>query len=105
MENKLLGLLGLCRKAGKLTMGFDVTKDAMEAKTALLVLLTPDLSERTAREMERLAEENHCRLRKLPVPMDEIREKLGKRCGVFGICESGFARRIEELSADSETDL
>lgn len=105
MENKLLGLLGLCRKAGKLTMGFDVTKDAVEAKTALLVLLTPDLSERTAREMERLAKENQCRLKKLPASMDEIKEKLGKRCGVFGICENGFAKRITELLVDSETNM
>ena len=42
--NKLLGALSLCRKAGKLTMGFDPVAESAAKGKAALVLLAADLS-------------------------------------------------------------
>ena len=41
------GMLTICRKAGKLTMGLEPTKDAMYQGTAAGVLAASDVSEKT----------------------------------------------------------
>lgn len=51
MEDKLAGRWGMCRRAGKLTTGFDaVTALAAEGRAAL-VLTASDLSEKTGKEL------------------------------------------------------
>ncbi len=42
--NKLMGLLSLCRKAGKLRIGSQPVKEAVEAGEAKLVLYAADFS-------------------------------------------------------------
>ena len=44
MENKALGLLGLARRAGKLCLGHDAVKAAVQNGTACLCLLSCDAS-------------------------------------------------------------
>ena len=56
-NERLLGFLGLCRKAGKMIFGFDMTVEAMQKKNAEAVLISKDCSERTARNIKRIAEE------------------------------------------------
>ena len=58
--DKISGILGLCRRAGRLVLGFDITAEAIAKKTACLVLLAKDASPR-----------------KLP----KQRRKQGFRCG------------------------
>lgn len=51
MEDKLAGLLGMCRRAGRLTTGFDaVTALAAEGRAAL-ILAASDVSEKTGKEL------------------------------------------------------
>lgn len=97
MESKLLGSLGLCRKAGKLAAGFDAVKDGIMEKTVGLVLLASDCSERTVREIGRIAGENGIETVSLPLSMDEIHFTLGKRCGVFGVMDPGFEKKFRLL--------
>lgn len=96
-EQKLLGFLGLCKKAGKLIFGFDMTVEAMQKKTAASVLLSSDCSERTARNIKRIAEENKTEILILPLSMDEIGYAVAKRAGVLAVCDSGFSKKIKEL--------
>ena len=47
-QNPMLGALGLCRKAGKLVMGFDAVAESVMKGKAVLVLTAQDVSPRTA---------------------------------------------------------
>ena len=47
MNDRLLSLLGIARRAGKLTMGFDPVAEDVAKHKAKLVLTASDLSERT----------------------------------------------------------
>lgn len=49
MKNELLGFLGLCRKAGKLTFGFDAVIKKAKEKRSCLVLIAKDFSCRSLR--------------------------------------------------------
>lgn len=96
-KEKLPGFLGLCKKAGKLIFGFDMTAEAMTKKTAVSVLLSEDCSERTARNIKRIAEETGTEVLILPLTMDEIGYAVAKRAGVLAVCDSGFSKKIKEL--------
>ena len=96
-EQRILGFLGLCRKAGKLVFGFDMTVEAIQKGTADLVLLSGDCSERTVRNIKRISDENETEVLVLPLTMDEIGYAVAKRAGVLCVCDSGFSKKIKEL--------
>ena len=102
-NNRLFGFLGLCKKAGKLVFGFDMTVEAMQKKTAAAVLLSSDCAERTARNIKRIAEENGTEICLLPLTMDEIGYAVAKRAGVLAVCDSGFYKKIKELVNSEHT--
>lgn len=95
--DKISGILGLCRKAGRLVLGFDITAEAIAKKTACLVLLAKDASPRTTREITKTAQEAGLPVRTLPLTMDEISYAVAKRAGVLAVCDSGFANKINRL--------
>ncbi len=43
--DRFLGALGLCRRAGKLSMGADAVADALKKNRAKLVIITSDASD------------------------------------------------------------
>ena len=51
MNDKLTGLLGLSRRAGHMTCGFDAVADLLRGGRAVLVLLASDLSPKTEKEL------------------------------------------------------
>ena len=51
MENKLLSLLGLARRAGKVEPGFDAAVGAARSGKAALLLAAGDISEKTVKNL------------------------------------------------------
>lgn len=100
--DKISGMLGLCRRAGRLVLGFDITAEAIAKKNARLVLVAKDASARTAREITKTAQEAGLPARVLPLTMDEISYAVAKRAGVLAVCDSGFADKIGELLCQYE---
>ncbi len=101
-KEKLAGFLGLCRKAGKLTMGFDEVVGTMQKGIAEAVLLSNDASERTARNIKRIAEDMETKVFVLPLSTDEIGFAVAKRAAVLAVCDSGFSKKIEQLLCEYE---
>ena len=102
-NNRISGFLGICRKAGKLVSGFDMTVETIQKGTAEVILLSSDCSERTARNIKRIAEENGAEVLILPLTMDEIGYAVAKRAGVLAVCDSGFYKKIKELVNSEHT--
>lgn len=102
--NKILNLLTICRKAGKLCMGFDPVKESIEKGKAKLVLLACDLSPKTEKEIRFFAEKKSDQSVKIittPLTLDEFYFGLGKKAGVFAICDEGFAKSLSQISDNS----
>jgi len=101
-SSKLLGALGLCKKAGKLIVGFDAVADAIRRGSAELLVLTGDLSPKSANRIKTLAGENKVRCLSLGTAMDDIERLLGKRAGILAVLDHGLAevvaRQVEEES-------
>ncbi len=104
MQNKYVSLLGLARRAGKLSMGHDTVLDAVKKKQAALIVFTSDTSERLKREItleaKKRAEKAECRV--IRETMDEIHFLLGYRAGVLSVNDINFASRITQLIDQEE---
>ncbi len=94
--SKLQGLLGMCRRCGKLTVGFDAVIALCETASPL-VLLAADASDRTVKEVcFRCKKHTVCQL---PLDKDALAHATGfsKSIAVAAVCDDGFKRSIEPL--------
>ena len=99
---KLLSLLGITRRAGKLSLGADAVKEAVRGKTAKLILYSSDVSEGTAGSVANVAGETPAV--RLFVPMERIGAALGvKRVGVLAALDAGFAQKMLQLAHETMT--
>ena len=95
MNNKM-GLITMCRKAGKLVMGMDMVKDACNTGTAKAVFASTDFSTKSLKEVKFFCEKTNKKLFSLDYTMDEMGFCIGKRAGVIAVTDSGFAKSISK---------
>jgi ribosomal protein L7Ae-like RNA K-turn-binding protein len=100
-RQKLLSMLGLCRKAGKLKSGFDQCGEALREGLVSLVVLAENLSPKTKKEARFLAAKHKAGVVEAAVSIDDIDSKTGRRAGVLAVTDKGFAAVIEELAASA----
>lgn len=99
-NDRLMNLLGLARKAGKLELGSEAVKQAVRKRRAALVLLCGDLSPKTARSVREEAGRAGIHAAELPAEMDTVQAALGQRAGVIAVNDSGFAEALLKLCAE-----
>ncbi len=103
-SDRLLSLLGLARRAGRLTMGNDAVIGSLEEGVSALVLFADDLSPRTAKSVELAAQNASVETVRIARTMDQISLALGKRCGVVSINDAGFAKKAHTLIMTSREE-
>lgn len=99
MDNSLLRLLGIARRAGRLSLGADAVRQSVQRKQAKLVLFAPDFSAHTAQSIAGAAEEAGIQTAGVRGSMDEIEAAVGKRAGVIAVNDEGFAKKLLALNA------
>jgi ribosomal protein HS6-type (S12/L30/L7a) len=100
LNNKLLSFLGLCRRAGKMTIGNDAVIEEINNGKSCLVLLAGDASQRTAREAALEAEKNNVEIRTLSCSKQQLSQALGRLTAVISIHDAGFAKKLMQLADD-----
>lgn len=95
---KLLGLLGLARKAGKLALGFDETVSEAKKGKARCVIISPDISPKTEKELRYHLSDVRINILKSPL---DFGMAVGKAVRVVAINDAGFAKRAAELLAEA----
>ncbi|MBQ1977591.1 MAG: ribosomal L7Ae/L30e/S12e/Gadd45 family protein [Ruminococcus sp.] len=97
MNDRLLSFLGLCRRAGKLVIGNDPLREAIETGKALLVLVASDISENTLKKVNAAVSAGNVPYYKVNRTKDEISFSLGKTCACLAVIDEGFAEKLKEL--------
>lgn len=89
-KRNLAGLLGMCRRAGRLTTGFDAVIALCNEPQALL-LVAENASPRTVKELRFRAKEHP--LYAIPLTKEEIADAVGsqKPIAVLATADVGFA--------------
>ena len=106
MDNGLIGLLGLARKAGKAEVGEESVSIAAKAHKARLILLASDAGEHTRRHGERLGEQGNCPALPLPLTKAELGGALGRgSCAILAFTDVGMAAAAAKKLAAADPAL
>lgn len=96
MKSNLLGLLGICRKAGKLKLGFDPAAASL-GRDAQLLLFAADVSPKTKMRMLKKAEGLAVKSIDMVETSDAVYYAIGKRVAVMAVTDKGLAERAATL--------
>ncbi len=94
--NKLLSLLGLARRAGRLEAGFDACRAAAREGRAALLLAAEDISPKTYKNLQYEAERAGIPVARVPAGMVELGRACGVRAGVVSVNDKGFAQALQK---------
>ena len=95
MNNHILTLIGLCKRAGMLEAGEEPVEGAARAKDARVLLLAEDAADNTARRVRHFAEMGSCLWLRVPFTKAEMGQILGRSsCAIVAITDIGFACNI-----------
>lgn len=96
MNEKILSLLGLARRAGRLAPGHDAVVESIVKNRAKLCVLCLDGSERLEREIR-----HACRYDNKNIPViragfsaGELSKAIGTKAAVISINDEGFAKKL-----------
>ena len=88
--NKIMFALSLAKKSGKLIYGFDPVKQAVADKTAKMVFVTSDTSEKTVKRVQQF-----CRgitdVNVTSLTQFEVSQITNKLTGVFAVVDENIA--------------
>ncbi len=98
--SRIISLLTVCRKAGRLVLGFDAVTEAAGKHRAACILLAADCAARTEKEIRFRCRDSA--IRKLPADMEQLGMYFRKRTAVFGVCDPGFAGRLLTLLPEEQ---
>jgi ribosomal protein L7Ae-like RNA K-turn-binding protein len=103
MKSNALAWICLCRKAGKIKMGFDAAAQSL-GRDAALVVFACDASENTKRRMQQKALLYKVPVCTLPHTEDEIWRTTGKRAVLMTIIDKRLAAQLAALTNREEID-
>ena len=94
MQNKVMSMLGLATKAGKVASGEFMTENAVKSGIASLVIVAEDASENTKKKFQ-----NMCEFYETPIRVYGIKDDLGHAMGKefrasLAITDEGLAKAI-----------
>lgn len=105
MNDRILGLLGLCRRAGKLTAGNDAVIDDVKNNRSKIVIITEDISKNTEKKMMLACHRLNVKILKLNRSQQELSNAIGKYCTVISVSDSGFAKKLFRLIQEENQEV
>ncbi len=101
LNSKVLSLLGMARRANRISLGHDACETSVKNGNASLVAVSRDASERLKDEMSGLSATYKKDFIELDCDKNELGAALGaKTTAVLSIDDAGFAKRIIELTRE-----
>ena len=97
MSDRLLSFLGICKKAGKLYMGFDLAVENIEKGKAKIILIASDLSEKTRRKIISRCTIHNIDYIEINSSIEDIYDCLGKGSGIISILDLNCSEKIRSL--------
>ncbi|MGN0677005.1 MAG: L7Ae/L30e/S12e/Gadd45 family ribosomal protein [Ruminococcus sp.] len=95
---KMINLLTICRRAGRLTIGFDAVSDAVKNKKAFCVMTASDISANTLKEISFVCSKYNVKIIPARLTKEELEFYLGKTTAVIAVCDRGFADSFTALA-------
>ncbi|MBR7146386.1 MAG: ribosomal L7Ae/L30e/S12e/Gadd45 family protein, partial [Oscillospiraceae bacterium] len=102
--DKVLSMLGLAKKAGRLEVGEEPVGAAARARDARLIVVAEDAAENTVRRERHFADAGQCLWVKVPATKDALGRAVGRTsCAMVALTDVGFAEAAaKKLAAIDE---
>ena len=104
-SQKIVNLLTICRKAGKLVTGFDVSIDAVRNRTSKYILVASDTSPKTIKELNYLLNKENftdtVKVLNISLSIEDVYRSINVSAGIIAICDDGFGKSFEKLTVES----
>lgn len=94
MKNKVLSLLGLSKRAGYLSEGFDQVAEQANKGKSNLVVVTKDISQNTLKKVKKLTEETNTRFLQLEITKEEMQNAMNSFAAVLSVSDKGMSNEI-----------
>lgn len=100
--HKLNGLLGMARRAGRLSIGFDAALAAVTDCQSDTLLIASDGSPKTEKECRFVAAKGNAAVVRLPLDKAALSAAIGahKPVAVVAVTDEGFAKAIRSHCSD-----
>ncbi|MEI2988667.1 MAG: ribosomal L7Ae/L30e/S12e/Gadd45 family protein [Oscillospiraceae bacterium] len=96
-QQKTVNLLSICRKAGRLIIGFDAVKNAVTEGDVSCVLVSEDISQKTLKEIKYFCGNSNTDIIGIDMDSVDMHTLLGKKVVVAAVTDLGFGKRFSEL--------
>ena len=93
-QDKILTLLGFCRKAGKLIFGTEKVTELIKKGKPCLVMLSEDISLKTEKELKYHASGTNAVFIRLQFNRETVAHATGTTAGVLATADEGFSKAI-----------
>ena len=94
MEDKVINLLHMARKAGKLKSGYDACERSCFSNNAKLLIYASDIAERTKKHLLNMANANNVKIVEFGSKSLLGREFKNRDIGIICIEDANFAKGI-----------
>ena len=102
-SQKLTGILSICRKAGRMEIGFAPMKEALPSGRVCGVITTSDISPKTKKEVQFYCQKYQVPVCPVPLDMQTLGGAIGRKAAVAAILDAGFFDRIHQLCDEAQT--
>ena len=101
--DKILSMIGLAKRAGRLDAGEEPVGAAARARDARLILVASDAAENSVRRVRHFADAGQCLWIKIPATKDELGRAVGRSsCAMAAVNDIGFAEAIAKKLAQQD---
>ena len=106
MPKKYISMLGMARRAGRLSMGHDTALGSLREQKAQLIIFARDISPRLIEEftVARDKYNNELEMLQIDESIDELHKALGYKAGVIAVNDSNFSVRLIQLIKQEENE-
>lgn len=94
MNDRILSLLGLCRKAHKLSLGYEAALNSVKKHTAELLIFTSDISANTESKLSKAANDYGAAHIKINRTQQQLGDAIGQYCVVVCVNDANFAESL-----------
>lgn len=106
MNHPLLNMLGIARRAGKLSVGFDAAAESVKTGRSRLIVAAADLSAKTEKEIRYLLDRPRgggcgngdtggpAKVIRIPFDMTTMSKAIGTKAGILSVDDDGLAGAV-----------
>ena len=105
LEQRFLSILSLCRKAGKLAVGFDSVKEAVSRGDADRIFASTSLSPKTIKELQFICSRYNAEFISVPISPESFGKSVGKTTGTAAVRDNGLSLLLKEAVPQIKEDI